>query len=146
MPFAISRSLSIAIITAIAITPASGQCPVDMSNHLCCLSFGHFSDNYEVWEDQCGLNFPNSTTIGGACETMAAPWWVPFCGNMFRILTLTYLSFLSFSGLIALCCASTAGEYWLRRDRLSNTKAAQSAGSASMVYLGSTVPKLKIER
>ncbi|KAH8110553.1 hypothetical protein DFH11DRAFT_775957 [Phellopilus nigrolimitatus] len=64
----------------------SADCPASNPDHLCCESFTQFSGNYYVWHNLCGLDYPNSTTVGSLCNPQAT------CS----------------SGVIALCCESEA--------------------------------------
>lgn len=50
------------------------SCPATQPEHFCCESFGHFSDNFAVWHGICGLDFPNSTTVGSFCSELT-PWY-----------------------------------------------------------------------
>jgi len=73
-----------------AVLPAAlvlaDSCPAAQPEHFCCESFGHFSDNFAVWHGICGLDFPNSTTVGSFCSELTP------CPT----------------GLIALCCETQA--------------------------------------
>ena len=49
------------------------SCTASQPEHFCCEAFGHFSDNYYVWHGICGLDYPNSTTVGSFCDE-ETPW------------------------------------------------------------------------
>ena len=55
------------LVLALALVRAD-SCTASQPEHFCCEAFGHFSDNYYVWHGICGLDYPNSTTVGSFCD------------------------------------------------------------------------------
>lgn len=84
------------------------SCPATQPEHFCCESFGHFSDNFAVWHGICGLDFPNSTTVGSFCSELT-PWY-GLLDNAFGDELMRSFDNHSPTGLIALCCETQAGK------------------------------------